>query len=325
MIFLEAVDKDYGAGPGAGALRDVTLRIDAGESFGVIGRSGAGKSTLLRLLNGLVMPTRGRVEVDGIDIGRAGAGDLLALRRRVAMIHQHFNLLSSRTAAGNVALPLEFQGRSGRDTQARVARLLDLVGLGDLADRYPAQLSGGQKQRVGIARALAVEPRVLLCDEITSALDPETTRQILRLLARIRDELGITVVLITHEMSVVREVCERLAVLDGGRLVESGPVAEVLARPQHPTTRALLAGEADGADPVRSAERLWLPEAAAEAALPALLRLEGLRLSAERRDGQLLLTLDGPSEARRQARRALADRDLIPTEASHGRAAAPAA
>ena len=222
------------------ALHPLDLAIGAGEVFGIIGHSGAGKSTLIRLINRLEEPSGGRVLIDGQDATALDAEGLRALRRRIGMIFQHFNLLSARTVAGNVAFPLELAGVPKARIDARVAELLRTVGLEAHAAKYPAQLSGGQKQRVGIARALATEPKILLCDEATSALDPQTTASVLALLARINRELGLTIVLITHEMDVIRRVCDRVAVLDAGRLVESGPVSQVFLHPQHPTTRRFV-------------------------------------------------------------------------------------
>jgi D-methionine transport system ATP-binding protein len=243
LIQLIDVHKTYAAGSGAvAAIRGLDMDVGAGEIFGVIGESGAGKSTLIRLINLLERPSAGRVLVEGEDAVALSPPGLRALRRRVGMIFQHFNLLSSKTVAENVALPLKLEGRLDRaQIKVRVAALLDRVGLSGQADRYPAQLSGGQKQRVGIARALACEPKVLLCDEATSALDPQTTQQVLGLLAELNRELGLTIVLITHEMEVVRQVCDRVAILEQGRIVEQGPVIEVFLHPVHPTTRRLLA------------------------------------------------------------------------------------
>ncbi len=220
------------------------MEVRAGEVFGVIGQSGAGKSTLIRLINGLERPSAGRVVTDGDDVGGLDAADLRALRRRVGMIFQHFNLLTSKTVAANVAYPLNVAGTPREAVGPRVAELLDLVGLADQAAKYPAQLSGGQKQRVGIARALANRPRILLSDEATSALDPQTTEQILDLLAQLNRELGLTIVLITHEMEVIRRVCHRVAVLDRGAVVESGETAEVFLHPRHEVTRRLVADAA---------------------------------------------------------------------------------
>jgi D-methionine transport system ATP-binding protein len=222
------------------ALRDVSLSIGAGEVFGIIGRSGAGKSTLVRAINLLNRPTSGRVIVAGQDLTALNHGALRLARRDIGMIFQHFNLLSSRTVFENVALPLELAGKPKAEIEATVLPLLELVGLSTLKDRYPAQISGGQKQRVGIARALASKPKVLLSDEATSALDPETTRAILDLLRQINRELGLTIVMITHQMEVIKQVCDRVAVLEAGRVVEEGRVIDVFLRPQHEVTRAMI-------------------------------------------------------------------------------------
>jgi len=238
MLRLVDVAKRFGA---IAAIDGVSLEVKRGEVLGVIGRSGAGKSTLIRCLNGLEKPDSGRIEVLGQDIVPLGERDLREVRGRIGMIFQHFNLLASKTVVENVALPLKIVGRSRSERRDRVGTLLQLVGLEDKASSYPAQLSGGQKQRVGIARALAVEPALLLSDEATSALDPETTASILALLRDINRKLGLTIVLITHEMSVIREVADRVVVLDQGRVAEQGKVADVFADPQATITRRLLA------------------------------------------------------------------------------------
>lgn len=240
MIALEDVHKRF-AGSGAAALNGVSLSVERAEIFGVIGRSGAGKSTLIRLVNALETPTAGLVTVDGVDVASLSLPALRAMRRRIGMIFQNFGLLSSRTVAANVAFPLKLAGAPKAAREAKVASLLDRVGLSDHADKYPAQLSGGQKQRVGIARALATDPDILLCDEATSALDPETTRSVLALLRDLNRELGLTIMLITHEMEVVRTVCDRVAVLDAGQVVESGTVADIFENARHPATRRMLA------------------------------------------------------------------------------------
>ncbi|MGU7770197.1 methionine ABC transporter ATP-binding protein [Burkholderia sp. MR1-5-21] len=240
-VALEHVGKVFASPRGqAAALRDVTLNVRCGEVYGIIGRSGAGKSTLLRLVNGLERPTSGSVRVQGVDVGALDENGLVALRRRTGMVFQHFNLLSAKTVAENVALPLKIAGVPKAERARKVAALLELVGLTAKRDAYPASLSGGQKQRVGIARALVHDPEVLLCDEATSALDPETTQSILALLADINRRLGLTIVLITHEMEVIRAVCDTVAVIEQGELVETGPVWRVFGDPQHGATRALL-------------------------------------------------------------------------------------
>lgn len=257
MIELRHLTKRFaGASGSIEALRAVSLDIAAGEIFGVIGRSGAGKSTLIRCINLLERPTEGSVIVAGRELTMLKAPDLRAARRDIGMIFQHFNLLSARSVFDNVALPLELRGESRAAIKAKVAPLLDLVGLADKADRYPAQLSGGQKQRVGIARALATDPKVLLCDEATSALDPETTEQILALIKDIRDRLKLTVVLITHEMAVVKEIADRVAVMEQGRVIEQGQTFDVFTRPQHATTRSFVADQIGFALPPALEQRI---------------------------------------------------------------------
>lgn len=243
MIKIEHLSKTFHhRGEALHALDDVSLDIGRGEIFGIIGRSGAGKSTLLRSLNLLERPSSGRILIDGEDITRFDRARLHALRQRIGMIFQHFNLLQAKTVAANIDWPLRCTSTlSAGERAARVSELLELVGLSAHAAKYPAQLSGGQKQRVGIARALASRPQLLLCDEATSALDPETTQSILRLLLDINRQLDLTIVLITHEMQVIRSLCDRVAVIDGGRIVESGAVADVFLHPQHPTTRSMVA------------------------------------------------------------------------------------
>lgn len=242
MIEFQQVHKTYrSAGREIPALRPTQLEIGAGEVFGLIGHSGAGKSTLLRLINRLEEPSGGRILVNGEDVTALDADGLRRFRQRVGMIFQHFNLLMSKTVADNVAMPLRLAGTYSRsEIDSRVAALLDRVGLKEQARKYPAQLSGGQKQRVGIARALATEPDILLCDEATSALDPQTTASVLQLLAEINRELKLTIVLITHEMDVIRRVCDRVAVMDGGEIVEQGAVTDVFLHPKHPTTQRFV-------------------------------------------------------------------------------------
>ncbi|MCJ2026398.1 methionine ABC transporter ATP-binding protein [Methylobacterium sp. J-067] len=241
-VRFEGVSKTYrSAGGEVRALEDISLAIPAGAIVGIIGRSGAGKSSLLRTVNRLEEPTSGRVLIDGEPIAGLGTEGLVALRRRIGMIFQHFNLLSAKTVRQNVALPLRVAGVDRAETARRVEEALRLVGLEGKADSYPSRLSGGQKQRVGIARALVSDPEILLCDEATSALDPETTLSILGLLRDINRRLGLTIILITHEMSVIREICSEVVVLEAGRVAETGPVWRVFGAPEHPATRALLA------------------------------------------------------------------------------------
>ena len=243
VIRLDGVTKVYrprGDAAPVTAVDDVSIAVGTGEILGIIGRSGAGKSTLVRIVNGLERPTAGRVEVAGRVISDLEEHEARVARRSIGMVFQHFALLARRTAAQNIALPLEIAGRPRHEIDARVNELLELVGLTEQRDRYPSEISGGQKQRVGIARALAGRPSVLLCDEATSALDPETTQQILALIARIRQELHLTVLLITHEMAVVRSIADRVAVLENGRIVESGSTFEVFVHPRHPSTRSFI-------------------------------------------------------------------------------------
>ena len=241
MIRLKNIHLSYPAASGpVPALQGVDLHIREGEVFGVIGRSGAGKSSLVRAINLLNRPEHGRVLVAGQDLTALDITQLRQARQGIGMVFQHFNLLSSRSVFANVALPLELAGVRPAIIKSRVDELLDLVGLYALRDRYPAQISGGQKQRVGIARALASNPKVLLSDEATSALDPETTRSILGLLRQINRDFGLTIVLITHQMQVIKQVADRVAVIDAGRIVEEGAVIDIFTRPQHATTRSLI-------------------------------------------------------------------------------------
>ena len=242
MIEFQNVHKTYRvAGKDIPALHPTSLSIENGQVYGLIGHSGAGKSTLLRLINRLEDSSGGKIFVDGEEVTALDAKGLRRFRQQVGMIFQHFNLLASKTVADNVALPLTLAGElSTSEINQRVAELLARVGLSDHAKKYPAQLSGGQKQRVGIARALATKPKILLCDEATSALDPQTTASVLQLLAEINRELKLTIVLITHEMDVIRRVCDQVAVMDAGVIVEQGSVADVFLHPQHPTTKRFV-------------------------------------------------------------------------------------
>lgn len=241
MITLTHVSKRFKTAQGTvTAVEDVDLHVESGQIFGIIGYSGAGKSTLIRLLNGLEQPSEGQIEVAGHMLSSISSSELKYARRKISMVFQHFNLLWSRTVIDNIAFPLEIAGVPREARQRRVNELIALVGLEGREHAYPAQLSGGQKQRVGIARALANEPDVLLCDEATSALDPQTTDAILDLLSDINRRLGLTIVLITHEMHVVRQICHRVAVMEQGRIVEQGPVLEVFTHPKQPITRKFV-------------------------------------------------------------------------------------
>ena len=241
MIELRHISKDFGTGEHAvHAVQDVSLTVETGEIFGIIGFSGAGKSTLVRCINLLERPTSGEVLLDGQELTALPPKQLRQTRKKIGMIFQHFNLMPSRTVAGNVAYPLRGSGLSREQIAAKVQSLLELVGIGDKADAYPSQLSGGQKQRVAIARALANDPQVLLCDEATSALDPQTTKAILHLLRDLNAKLGLTIVLITHEMAVVREICHRVAVMEHGRVAEQGEVFNVFVDPRQDITRSFI-------------------------------------------------------------------------------------
>lgn len=244
MIQLQHVSKTFKVGKNKiEALKDVSLDVQDGEIFGVIGYSGAGKSTLIRCVNLLERPTSGKVFVDGVDILGLDKKSLRTLRRKIGMIFQGYNLLTTATVYDNVAIPLKLEGLPSDEIKARTEKYLDIVGLTDRSGAYPGQLSGGQKQRVAIARALAHEPQVLLSDEATSALDPNTTDAILELLLRVNRELGITIFLITHELDVIQRVCDRVAVMEQGRIVESGRVVDVFARPKEAITKQFVRGD----------------------------------------------------------------------------------
>ena len=241
MIQIEHLSKSFKTADGTvEALKDITLTVPDGEIFGIIGMSGAGKSTLVRCINMLERPTEGRVIIDGCDIGALPAKQLREIRRSITMIFQGFNLLMQRNCLKNVCFPMELAGIPAREAEARAKELLELVGLGDKLKAYPAQLSGGQQQRVAIARALATHPRILLCDEATSALDPQSTQSILALIRDIHDKLGLTVIVITHQMSVVEQICTQVAILDNGAVAEVGPVSEVFASPSSQAAKRLV-------------------------------------------------------------------------------------
>ena len=241
MIQIEHLSKSFKTADGTvEALKDITLTVPDGEIFGIIGMSGAGKSTLVRCINMLERPTEGRVIIDGCDIGALPAKQLREMRRSITMIFQGFNLLMQRNCLKNVCFPMELAGVPAGEAEARAKELLELVGLGDKLKAYPAQLSGGQQQRVAIARALATHPRILLCDEATSALDPQSTQSILALIRDIHDKLGLTVIVITHQMSVVEQICTQVAILDNGAVAEVGPVSEVFASPSSQAAKRLV-------------------------------------------------------------------------------------
>ena len=240
IVRLEHIGKTFSKDQSHWSVRDVSLEVGKGKIFGIIGSSGAGKSTLLRCINFLERPTTGNVWVDGSNLNALSSGELNDVRKRIGMIFQHFNLLASRTVLENVTLPLKFTHVHKEERKQIARKFLERVGLSEKENAYPAQLSGGQKQRVAIARALVLHPTILLCDEATSALDPESTDSVLRLLKSINQELGITIILITHEMHVVRQICEDVAILSHGRLEEIGTVEQVFTQPQSLVTKGLL-------------------------------------------------------------------------------------
>ena len=241
MIELKNISKTFQTADGTvEALKNVNLSIEDGDIYGIIGMSGAGKSTLVRCINMLERPTEGSVIINGVDIGKLGAAELRRERRKITMIFQGFNLLMQRTCIDNICFPLELAGVKKKEARKKAAELLETVGLPDKGGAYPAQLSGGQQQRIAIARALATEPEILLCDEATSALDPKTTQSILDLIAEINERLGITVIVITHQMSVVEKICSKVAILDGGEVVEEGSVSEVFTNPHSDAAKRLV-------------------------------------------------------------------------------------
>lgn len=241
MINIQHVNKTFETASGqVQALSDVNLTIEKGDIYGIIGLSGAGKSTLVRCINRLEEPSSGNIFIDGTNIMELSSSQLRKTRKNIGMIFQHFNLLNMRTVFQNIAYPMELAGIPKEQQQKKISKLLDLVDLTDKKDAYPSQLSGGQKQRVGIARALANNPTILLCDEATSALDPKTTKSILSLLRKINKELGLTLVVITHEMEVIKQICNKVAVMEDGKVIEDGPVTTIFTHPVHPTTKSFV-------------------------------------------------------------------------------------
>lgn len=251
MIEIKNISKQFNTADGkVEALKNVSISIPDGDIFGIIGMSGAGKSTLVRCINMLEYPTVGTIKIDGVNLCQLSERDLRKVRREITMIFQGFNLLMQRNCLKNVCFPLELAGKSKAEAKKRALELLDIVGLGDKANAYPSQLSGGQQQRVAIARALATNPKVLLCDEATSALDPTTTNSILELIRSINEKLGITVIIITHQMSVVESVCKHVAILDNGEVAEQGEVTAVFAHPKSEAARRLVFPEGDFGPPL---------------------------------------------------------------------------
>ncbi|PWA10063.1 methionine ABC transporter ATP-binding protein [Pueribacillus theae] len=272
MIEVRNLVKEYKTKKGKTiGVNNVSLKVKEGEIFGIVGYSGAGKSSLLRCLNLLEKPTSGEVLVDGVNLTTLNSSELRKARLKIGMIFQHFYLISSKTVYENVAFALKAAGVPKKKFNERVTELLELVGLGDRASHYPAQLSGGQKQRVGIARALANNPKVLLCDEATSALDPSTTKSILCLLKSINKKLGITIVVITHEMEVVKEICDRMAVMQDGRVIEEGLVYDLFSNPKQPLTK----------DFIETVLQLQLPERLSQNRKGTLIKIQFKGVSAE--------------------------------------------
>ena len=336
MIELSHIEKTYNGPDGpVPALKGIDLTVENGEIYGIIGLSGAGKSTLIRCINLLERPTRGQVVVDGKDLTAMNARELRAARQNIGMIFQHFNLLTSATVYDNIAFPLRLADTPEEKIRAKVEPLLTLVGLSDKAHQYPSQLSGGQKQRVGIARALANDPKVLLSDEATSALDPQTTKAILELMRDINQKLRITIVIITHEMQVIKDICDKVAVIEDGVITERGPVLDVFTNPQRPLTKefisavmsselpAALQGKPIAKDPVSSAPLLvWLTfigDSADEPVIAALIRRFPIDVSIlygnidhikDTPYGRLLIGLSGAQDSIDEALTYLSQRDL---------------
>ena len=336
MIELSHIEKTYNGPDGpVPALKGIDLTVENGEIYGIIGLSGAGKSTLIRCINLLERPTRGQVVVDGKDLTAMNARELRAARQNIGMIFQHFNLLTSATVYDNIAFPLRLADTPEEKIRAKVEPLLTLVGLSDKAHQYPSQLSGGQKQRVGIARALANDPKVLLSDEATSALDPQTTKAILELMRDINQKLGITIVIITHEMQVIKDICDKVAVIEDGVITERGPVLDVFTNPQRPLTKefisavmsselpAALQGKPIAKDPVSGAPLLvWLTfigDSADEPVIAALIRRFPIDVSIlygnidhikDMPYGRLLIGLSGAQDSIDEALTYLSQRDL---------------
>ena len=336
MIELSHIEKTYNGPDGpVPALKGIDLTVENGEIYGIIGLSGAGKSTLIRCINLLERPTRGQVVVDGKDLTAMNAQELRAARQNIGMIFQHFNLLTSATVYDNIAFPLRLADTPEEKIRAKVEPLLTLVGLSDKAHQYPSQLSGGQKQRVGIARALANDPKVLLSDEATSALDPQTTKAILELMRDINQKLRITIVIITHEMQVIKDICDKVAVIEDGVITERGPVLDVFTNPQRPLTKefisavmsselpAALQGKPIAKDPVSGAPLLvWLTfigDSADEPVIAALIRRFPIDVSIlygnidhikDTPYGRLLIGLSGAQDSIDEALTYLSQRDL---------------
>ncbi|WP_332238766.1 methionine ABC transporter ATP-binding protein [Sporolactobacillus sp. KGMB 08714] len=334
MIKLEHVSKTFKVGKNKiEALKDVSVEINKGEIFGVIGYSGAGKSTLIRCVNLLERPTAGKIFVDDVDVLSLGRKDLQKLRRKIGMIFQGYNLLATADVYDNVAIPLKLEGVPKEKIKQRTEKYLEIVGLSDRSKAFPSQLSGGQKQRVAIARALAHEPEVLLSDEATSALDPNTTDSILELLLRVNKELGITIFLITHELNVIQRICDRVAVMEKGRIVETGSVVDIFARPKEAMTKQFVRSESRFGIPAKLLQDLlasgqlvnltFLGESAKDPSLATLARrfdvlpsiiAGGIDQLKDQSIGSLLVHLKGEPEQIEAAVRFLQDEGIIVEE-----------
>ena len=325
MIDIQGVRKTFSGAQGeVVALDRIDLTIRQGDIYGVIGMSGAGKSTLIRCVNRLESPTEGRILIGGEDILTASQKDLLRLRRQVGMIFQQFNLLMQSTVEKNIMFPMEISGMPKDQARRRARELLEIVGLSQKADAYPAQLSGGQKQRVAIARTLATNPSVLLCDEATSALDPMTTKSILELLQKLNREMGITIVVITHEMQVIRQICTQVAIIDGGRIAEKGDVAEIFTNPRTPAARRLFGipegGRGKGGQCVRvvfdggSYVEPIISEMVLELGAPVSILQADIRQIQGRSIGQMIVRLPQSEDSAQRAIRYLRDRNLTVEE-----------
>lgn len=331
MIKLEQISKSYPSPKGPiTALSNISLTIHTGAICGIIGHSGAGKSTLIRCLNLLEKPSSGEVILDNVNLTKLNKTELMHERRKIGMIFQHFNLFASQTIFNNIAFPLRLEKRAPIEIKQRVNELLELVGLTQHANKYPAQLSGGQKQRVGIARALANHPKVLLCDEATSALDPQTTQSILELLKDINQKLGLTIVLITHEMEVIRKICHKVGVIHASQIVEYGPVEEVFLNPQHPVTKEFILDNSHydelkahlKTSPMRDANLFQITYSGEDSYHPHLsdiIKSTGVHFSilsgniSYIRDlpyGQLLVALSGSSDVQNQALQKFAEKNI---------------
>lgn len=331
MIVLESVTKTYGnKRKKTTALSELSLKVNKGEIFGVIGHSGAGKSTLIRCINLLERPTKGKIWVGGIELTKLKKRELQFQRRKIGMIFQHFNLLSSATVFNNIAFPLTLNGTPKAVITQKVNELLQLVGLEEHRNKYPAQLSGGQKQRVGIARALASDPDVLLCDEATSALDPQTTDSILKLLMDINKKFNLTILLITHEMHVIQNICDRVAVIHDGGIVEEGPVSQVFLKPSHPVTKDFIHRDVQGggsqkwsdlglADSGRLVQITFLGKATYESVLSQIVKETNVNFAIlqgtiskikETPYGQLIVSFEGGQEDIDTTIKRLRERDL---------------